>query len=136
MACQERLEQCADAGPRWPGRIADCQPALIGVLLLGTLAAALPAASQGEACEACHEIEIAPAPHGAFGCTSCHADVVLESHPGEPGEPAAAQRAEELCAPCHDVAHGLRESVHAALDCADCHLRGLPWTRPRDPARF
>jgi cytochrome b subunit of formate dehydrogenase len=62
--------------------------------------------------------------HGGNGCTSCHADVDLNAHPGKPVAPVA-------CANCHDKAAATYEaSVHgqarkagdtAAAQCGDCH---------------
>jgi thiosulfate reductase cytochrome b subunit/nitrate/TMAO reductase-like tetraheme cytochrome c subunit len=63
-------------------------------------------------------VTVAPAPHGALACTDCHANVDLGVHPDAPPPQLASG---EVCAQCHDTAATLETSVHAPLDCADCH---------------
>jgi hypothetical protein len=116
--------------------------------------AALPAASQQ--CLICHgspgfqtkladgatlslTIEadhFAPSVHGALGCTGCHADISLPSHPAAV-QPIASLRAfsiamsQQVCGTCHADQFKLwGQSVHAALVkennplapvCTSCH---------------
>ena len=76
--------------------------------------------------------------HGGNGCESCHADVDLASHPGNPVKPAA-------CVTCHEKADASYNASHHAIakragkagaaSCGDCHGKHdiTPMTDPASP---
>jgi len=76
--------------------------------------------------------------HGGNGCISCHADVDLASHPGNPVKPAA-------CASCHEKPDATYNASHhaaakragktGAASCGDCHGKHdiVPMNDPKSP---
>lgn len=76
--------------------------------------------------------------HGGNGCVSCHADVDLASHPGNPVKPAA-------CVSCHEKADASYNASHhasakragntKAASCGDCHGKHdiVPMNDPASP---
>ena len=128
-------------------------PLGIALALCGLLAFAAPALAAGEECLACHgqqgltrkldkgdtlELHVSPEKfnasiHGALGCSGCHAEVDLKTHPGKPRQlPATAREytlaASETCKTCHaPVFEAYLGSTHGkgrengAPVCANCH---------------
>ncbi|BDU75795.1 cytochrome b/b6 domain-containing protein [Mesoterricola sediminis] len=111
------------------------------LVMVSSLAFAAQPAGPDDACFACHGRKPAAhakgpqAPfvdkgkfeasiHGGNGCTSCHADVDLGTHPGKKSSPVA-------CASCHEKpaktyeasAHGKARKAGntGAASCAECH---------------
>ena len=132
--------------------------AVIMLLIAGMLAPASAAvlSAGDQQCLACHGMtglempltgggtlalhidgeHFAPSVHSALGCTGCHADINLASHPASV-RPVASRRAfsiamsQQVCGTCHSSEfQRWGESVHAALVregnptapvCTDCH---------------
>jgi hypothetical protein len=132
---------------------------LLVLWLLAALAPparAVPLVARDQVCMTCHSLpglakklddgtslslhidadHFATSVHSAFGCTTCHANVNLASHPPA-SNPIASRRAfsiamsQQVCATCHMKESQLwGQSVHAALVkqgnqvapvCTDCH---------------
>jgi len=98
----------------WTGR----GRALVLVLLVWVGVGPARAESQNDTCRGCHDVALPPEPHGGFGCQGCHTDVDLAIHPAGP---APARPGSDACGACHDTHPALTESVHAGLECVDCH---------------
>jgi cytochrome b subunit of formate dehydrogenase len=79
---------------------------------------ALAAPAAGQECADCHDDVAVTSPmHVDLGCTACHADVDLETHPGEEVELLSPA----VCGQCHDASEALGGGAHASLGCEGCH---------------
>lgn len=127
-------------------------PLLIAAFLVLAGCSTALFAAEDQDCMACHAVaaakasgappvdakEFAASIHGGNGCASCHADVDLGSHPGQPVKPPA-------CASCHEKATASYQASHhagaqrsgnaAAAKCGDCHGKHgiVPMNDPQSP---
>jgi thiosulfate reductase cytochrome b subunit len=90
----------------------------VRVLAALLVIAAVTGPARAEECTDCHDdVRLDSPVHGDLECTVCHADMEVVPHPPE----ARAAEAFAACASCHDEGEALANSIHASLDCSDCH---------------
>jgi cytochrome b subunit of formate dehydrogenase len=89
-------------------------------------------AAHAQDCTTCHpEVHLEASVHDGFGCTSCHEGMEAVPHPAEV---RAAQRGSAPCQLCHEAGADLSGSIHAPLDCQDCHGSAHEIQSRTDPA--
>jgi cytochrome b subunit of formate dehydrogenase len=85
-----------------------------------------------EECATCHpDVRNESPVHGSFDCTACHGGMEVVPHPAEVRE---AQRGSAPCQVCHEQPATLAGSVHAPLECMDCHGNAHAIRPSSDPA--
>ena len=92
---------------------------MIQTLALLLAALAITGVARAEECATCHdEVRLDASVHGGFACASCHECMEVVPHPDEA---RAAQGGSAACGVCHEVGAALAGSIHAPLDCQNCH---------------
>lgn len=153
-----RIEAHTASSPYYAGFITASAAAILFLFVITPLAALAavggstePLSEDDETCLACHDSEgmekdlangdslslhirgdaFGNSVHGWVGCAGCHADVDLETHPGDkPIQTLSAYSAEasRVCAQCHSdedlkdgPAHHARVSMAGGPACTECH---------------